>query len=363
MKTLKSIKAALVFVVILGVVSACGNQESETTESAEPSPAGKQTVEVVQPQQRSFTAQVSITGTAQPNQIVTLYPMESGRLTQIRKDIGDKVKRGETIAVLENPELVQQQIKFKAELKAKQSVYERLQSIFEKTPALTNRQTVENAEAEYLSAKANLAAINNRLSFHTVRAPFSGIITKRFADKGSLLQSGLNQSNPQAIVEIQETDPIRLTIPVPESDAAAIKKGMAVEVTFPELSSMRYQAQISRTSNALDPMSKTMQVEIDLDNEKGEIVSGMYAKVLLQISSRDDILSLPIISKVRYKNEDYVLTVENNKVKRIPIKIGLSDKNYFEVLNAEIAKETMVIVSGKGLVNPGQEVQAKLKSE
>lgn len=360
MSTLKKIKSVLAFLLLTGFATACGNQESEksTQESA-----STQTVEVVTPKQRSFTAEVLITGTARPNQIVTLYAMESGLLTQIRKDIGDRVANGETIATLENPEVFQQQIRLKAELQAKQSIYERLNSVYEKTPALTNIQMVENAEAEYLSAKANLAAVQNRLGYLTIKAPFSGIVAKRFVDKGSLLQSGLSQNNPQAIVEVQETNPIRLTLPVPESDAVAIKRGMDVQVTFPEMPGETYHAKITRTSNALDPISGTMQVEIDLDNANGKIITGMYAKVLMQINSRENILSLPIISKVNHNNEVYILAVENNVVKRMPVKIGLSDKDYFEVLNAEITGETQVIIKGKGLVNPGQTVQPILKRE
>jgi RND family efflux transporter MFP subunit len=362
MKILKAIKTAMAFLMLVAFVTAC-TQENKTSKNPTNETGKKQRVEVVNPKQRSFTAEVLITGTARPNQIVTLYAMESGVLTRIRKDIGDRVVKGEIIATLENPEVVQQQIKLKAELQAKRSVYERLNSVYEKTPALTNIQMVENAEAEYLSAKANLDAVNNRLAYLTIRAPFSGVITKRFVDKGSLLQSGLNQKSPQATVEIQEINPIRLTIPVPESDAVAIKAGMPVQVTFPELSGKPYQAKISRTSNALDPMSKTMQVEIDLDNADGKIISGMYAKVMLQINSRENILSLPIISRVSHKNEDYVLAVEDKMVKRIPVKKGLSDKDYFEVLNAEVTEETQVIVEGKGLVNPGQIVEPILKSE
>jgi multidrug efflux pump subunit AcrA (membrane-fusion protein) len=143
----------------------------------------------------------------------------------------------------------------------------------------------------------------------------------------------------------------------------AIKKGTEVQVTFPELSGEMHKAKITRTSGALDPMSGTMQVEIDLDNADGKILSGMYAKILLQIQSRENILSLPILSKIRFQNEDYVFVVEDGKVQRVPIKIGLSDKDYFEVLNDEITLETQVIINGKGLVNPGQVVNPVLKSE
>lgn len=352
----------MVLGLLLMLSTACNNS-GQKKETQNTTVSKIQRVEVVSPKQRSFTAEVLITGTAHPNQTVMLYAMESGMLSQIRKDIGDPVKKGETIAVLDNPELRQQQLRLQAELNGKKSIYERLKSVHEKTPALTNIQMVENAEAEYLSIKAQLAGINDRIGFLTVKAPFSGTVTQRFVDNGSLIQSGLNQSNPQAIVEIQETDPIRVTLPIPESDAVGIKKGMDVQITFPELSSVSIQAKISRISNALDARSKTMQVEIDLNNKDGKIVSGMYAKALLQINSRENILSLPIISKISHKNEDYVLAVENNTVKRVPVTIGLSDKDYFEVLNAEITESTQVIVSGKGLVNDGQKVEPIVKEE
>ncbi len=358
MNTLLYIKSIAVFAVLLSMLFSCNNREKEAEKTA---PHDKiQKVEVVKPKHRSFIAEVLITGTTRPNQIVTLYAMEGGMLMQMRKDIGDKVRQGETIAVLQNPELQQQQIKGQAETNARRANYDRLNSVYHKTPALTNIQMVENAEAEYLSAKANLDAINNRIGFLTIEAPFSGFITKRFVDKGAMIQSGLSEDNAQAIVEIQDINPIRLTIPVPESDAVGIQKGMPVEVTLPELSGKSIIAKVSRISNALDPMSKTMQVEIDLKNDNGEVITGMYAKVLMQLKSRSGLLSLPVISKISYNNEDYVWVVENSIVKRMPIKIGLSDAGFFEVLNAGITQETEVIIKGKGLVNEGQMVEPKL---
>ncbi|WP_373492719.1 efflux RND transporter periplasmic adaptor subunit [Aquiflexum sp.] len=361
MKTLTNMKSIAAFAVLLSVSFSCNNQKEDTELVA--TNDNIQKVEVVKPKQRSFTAEVSITGTAHPNQIVTLYAMEGGMLMQMLKDIGDKVRQGETIAILENPELQQQQLKWQAETNAKKANYDRLNSVYEKTPALTNLQMVENAEAEYLSAKANLEATNNRIGFLTIKAPFSGITTKRFVDKGAMIQSGLSQSNPQALVELQEINPIRLSIPVPESDAVGIQKEMEVEVTFPELPGKSFMAKVSRTSSVLDPMSKTMQVEIDLENPDGKILSGMYAKTLLQINSRESILSLPMIAKVSHKNEDYLLAVEDGRVKRLQVKIGLSNQDYFEVLNEEFTAETQVIVQGKSLVNPGQIVKPILKQE
>lgn len=322
-----------------------------------------QTVEVVKPVSNKFTVEILITGTALPNQKVILFAMESGFVKGIRKDIGDRVRKGEVIAILDNPELHRQKQKLKAQLQARQSAYERLRDIHEKTPALTPIQYVEDAEAEYLTAKAELDAINDRISFLHVKAPFSGIITQRLIDPGALVQSGLTETTPQGIVELQETNPIRLMIPLPASDAATVKEGMEVIITFPELAGESFIAKVSRTSKSLDPSSKTMRVEIDIDNSESMILTGMYAKVLMQIESRENVLSLPLTSQIMYQDEPFILIVKDNKVERIPLRKGLSGKDYFEVLNTDITEKSLVIVQGKGLVKPGQLVEPILKGE
>ena len=262
---------------------------------------------------------------------------------------------------LANPELVRQYEQKKAQLKAKQSIYERLKSTREKTPAITPLQLVENAEAEYFSITASLNAIKDRMNFLSVQAPFTGKITKRLVDHGALVQSGLTEDNPQGIFELQEISPIRLTVPLPESDITAIAKGMDVTVTFPELPGESFQAKVSRTAGALDPASKTMQVEIDIENPNGFIKPGMYAKALMQISRRESVLSLPVTAQWIFQNQPFVLIVKDDKVERVPLRKGLSNKDYFEALNPEITESSLVIVQGKGLVQPGQIVKPVLK--
>ncbi|MEE9439271.1 MAG: efflux RND transporter periplasmic adaptor subunit [Saprospiraceae bacterium] len=401
----KFIKIGFGVLVVCGLMSSCKNKVQENNINTTTSNVLKtQTVEVVKPQKRSFTAEVLVSGTVHPNQIVTLYGMQSGVLSSIRKDIGDKVYRGEIIATLNNPMLDEAVASARAELsvskaqihtsnadveaiKSKynglQSISQRLSDVFLTTPQLTTIAEVESAKAATNEASAmvkskkafilaqqenvkskeiSLQSAIKQVEFLTVKAPFSGVITKRLVDKGAMIQNGMNQNNPQAIVEIQEINPVRLILPVPESDAVSIKKGMDVDISFPELSGKSYKSKISRTSGVLDPMSKTMQIEIDIDNSKGEIISGMYARAKLQINSRNNILSLPVFAKVKYKNENYVLVVDNDIVKRVPIKIGLSDKDYFEVINADITANSQVITKGKGLVKVNQKVNSILKS-
>lgn len=367
MITINKIKIllALFTSVCFGLIAtSCENEsKQESTRKGDDNNRKVQTVEVVKPQPRTFTAEVLITGTATPNQKVTIYAMESGYIKSIRKDIGDKVKKGEVIAVLDNPELFRQQEKLKAQLQARQTVYDRLKSTYEKTPALTPLQVVENAESEFLSAQADLNGVNDRINFLTIRAPFDGIVSQRFVDNGALLQGGLNQSNPQALVVLQEIDPIRLVIPLPESDALAIREGMEAEITFPELPGESFTAKVSRTSGALDPGSKTMRIELDIANPDRKITTGMYAKALMRIQSRENVSSLPLTTKVRHQDEPFVLVVKDEKVERVPLREGLSGTDYYEVLNPEITEESLVIIKGKGLVKPGQTVEPILKKQ
>ncbi len=353
------------FITVLALTQTSCESKSvtnQTTETPSNNEGYIQSVEVVKPLLRTFEAEVLITGTAQANQKVILYAMESGYVQNISKNIGDFVRKGETIAVLRNPEMVQLSTQKKIQRDAKKVIADRLAGVQAKTPALTTLEMVEQAQMEYLTLEAECKAIQERMHFLTVRAPFSGRITKRMVDNGALVQQGLTQSNPQGIVEIQETNTIRLAVPFPEADIAGVNKNMPVTVTFPELSGKAFEAKISRIAGALDPASKTMMAEIDIKNDKGTIKPGMYAKVSMLLNSREGVLSLPLTAQVIHQNTFFVLVVKDGIVQRIPLRKGLASKDYFEILNADITKDALIIIQGKGLVNEGQTVKAILKN-
>ncbi len=356
----------LLSILMAFALFSCNNENNVSANTTEESTHNEQTqhiqsVEVVNPQARTFEANILITGTAEANQNVTLYAMESGYVSRITKNIGDRVKKGETIATLRNPQIGQLLIQKKIQLASKKTIYERLASVQANTPSLTTLETVDNAQADYQMLEAEVNALNQRLGFLNIKAPFSGQITKRLVDHGALVQEGLSESNPQGIVEIQETNIIRLSVPFPEADIAGVTKGMPVTVTFPELTGAHFSANISRIAGALDLASKTMMAEIDIDNSKGVIKPGMYAKVSLDLKSRADVLSLPLTAQVIHQNEFFILIVKDKKVERITLRKGLTNKDYFEVLNPEITAKTQVIIQGKGLVNIGQIVEPILK--
>ena len=360
-------------------------------------------VEVVKPERRSFNSDISITGTVRSDKKVMIHSMESGMLESIRVDIGDYVKKGSEIARLKNPMLtyelknaelqVQEANSETAELKALESQYkkayeikkgmlERLEEAYQKSPGLVTLTEIDKAKGEAENAKsfldvtkaktqgvqakintanALLDAYKERNSFLTIKAPFSGIITARYIDPGAMVQSALHNENAKPLVNLESLNPVRVIIPLPETDVASVKKGNSVQVEFPTLPGKNIDAKISRISSSLDPSSKTMEVQINLPNSSGEIRPGMYAKILMDLTSRSDVLSLPKQAIFNHKDSPHYMTVVNDIVQVKPLKKGLQGRDYFEVLNMEIDQSSLIITSGKSLVKDGQIVKAILK--
>ena len=364
--SLKQTNIIFSILCLLFIAFGCSySKENEVTiqgdESVLQQKVNTSSVEVVQPSYHSFISRTVITGVAKAYRKVMVHPMESGYVQSIGKDIGDFVYANDAIAVLYNPELLREAEKLKAELIAKKAVYERLNSIQENTPSLSPVQQLEASKAVYLSTQADLNAINDRISLLTVKAPFTGRITKKMVNVGDLVQSGINNSGTKPLVELQQTHPIRLTVTVPESDASFIKVGLLSQINFPELPNGNYTEKVTRTAKALEASSKTMQVEIDIANKSEAILPGMYAKVTMELSSRDNVLSLPSKTKTMIDDAPHILVVDNGIVEKIALEIGLENANYYEVLNSNINDSTLIISRGKSLVNTGNKVYPVLK--
>lgn len=355
----KYLNSLSIITLVSLILISCGSDAKKKTPKNKK--AKIQIVEVLQPLYQSFIADIKIIGKANANKVVLVHAMESGIVSSIVVDIGDQVQKGQTLALIQNPELFQEENKFMSDYNVAKSTHDRLQRIYLRTPDLIMASDVEEAEGKYIVSKARLEAIQNRISYLTIKAPFSGFVTKRLADIGSLVQSGLKQSSPIALFEIQQTNPIRLTVAVPESDAFSVQVGTEVEIEFPELSGANFLGKVTRSAKVLDPASKTMQIEIDLPNKDSKIISGMYANVSIKLKSRSGIISLPLTTKFTFKNEDCIWIVEKGKAKRMGVKVGLRDATFFEVLNSEIDTSTLVVSAGKGRLVNGQSVQVSKK--
>ena len=352
------------------LVSSCQTQDNQG--AAQTAPSGDKlliervnipTVEVVNPQYRQFTGTASLVGTLSPYQEVKLFAMESGYVKSILKDIGDPVKAHEVVARLENPEIERKYQEVKAQFEVKKSIYERLKSIYEQTPDLTTIEHLEVANGDFTSSKAMLDAVVDQLGFLTVRAPFAGVITERYVDIGALVQSGLSHTSARPLVDVMDISKLRLNIHVPESDVASLKVGDNLTAIFPEIAGEKFSATIARMANALDPITKTMRVEVDIKNESLKLKPGMYARIEMAIKSSTQALSVPQPALSVEKNQYFIYKVVTGKVKKFPVRLGVQDKNFIEILDGELKADDEVIVTGKQLISPGMEVEAINKNK
>lgn len=263
-----------------------------------------------------------------------------------------------------------------ADIKAKKALYDRLKSIYEKTPQLTSVADVEKAEADYKrasaqatdeldingsayqAANAKLKNINMQISYLLIKAPFRGVITNRFADKGALIQNGLNNNSSMPLFELQDLQPIRVQVDIPETDAVLINSGTKAEITFPELPNGSYTATVSRVAYSVDD-TKTMKVEIDLPNKDLKIRPGMYAKIDIQRSGHKETLSVPNETVGNIKGQSFIYVVQNGKAKKIEVKTGIRDEKFTELLEAPVKDTDKIIVQGKELISDGAALQTK----
>lgn len=342
------------------IILSCGNKNHEQQTKTED--RNVPVVSVANLQSHEFNSALQISGTAKPNQQVKVFAMTNGMLRSVNAEIGDFVKQGQTLATLGNPDLIQQKAKAEADLNGKKSIYERLKMVYDKTPQLTTIADVEKAQSEFESAKAIVNGLTVQVGFLIIQAPFTGVIVNRFADKGAIIQNGLNNSNAMPLFEIQDLQPIRLTIDIPETDAVLIDKKTKAKITFPELPDEKFSAKVSRIAYGLDEATRTMKVEIDLPNKDIKIRPSMYAKVEIQRSGHKDVLSVPNEAIGNVKGQSFVYVVNDSKVKKIEVKTGIRDEKFTELLSGEIKSDDKIVVQGKEFCSDGATVNVKERS-
>lgn len=378
--------------------------EGDKAASSEINNRSTPVVEVEHPQMLEMQSVVEITGSLEPLQYSKVYAPEGGLVEEVRVDIGDEVKKGQVIAVLANPELQQNLAiaeanaksveaelltaeagipKAESSLKVSESRYKRLSEVYHETPNLVTIDDLDNAQAavemaradlevariqpqilkaQHASALAQSSAVKERVAMLTVKAPFSGGVSRRYIHAGGVLQSAINGAS-EPIIEIVQANTLRLVVNYPESDLARVHVGTKVLVDFPEIAGYEMDAEISRVAAALNTGSKTLRAEIDIDNTEGRLKPGMYAKVQTMQKTSAAVMTINTMAITAVKNQNYIYKVEDGVVRRIPVTLGLEDKYRIEVFSADLDSDDLVIVKGKTLVNEGMSVQTKLADD
>jgi RND family efflux transporter MFP subunit len=343
----------------------------------------------------------SVAGEFLPYQDIEIHAKVAGYIRKINVDIGDRVKTGQVLAVLEVPELVaqlqgagagvrhsQQEVqraqnevsRDEAQHVALHAQYLRLKQAAQARPGLIAQQELDDAqakdqasEAQVDSAKSAFAAAKQQLEmsqannsqisamsdYTHITAPFDGVVTWRYADTGSLVQAGTSNNNSAPVVKLAQVKVLRLRIPVPESLAPSVRVGQPADVAV-HATGEHFAGKVTRFTDALDRTTRTMQVEIDVPNDQYKLQPGMYADVSLQVQNHPDALTIPIQAMQHENGKSEVLLVDqHNRVEPRQIQTGLEDPNRVEVLGG-LKEGDRVIVGNFGSYQAGQVVEPKL---
>jgi len=371
----------------------CKNSDSQE-KAAEPAGAS-----VARVTRQNLSSTLTVAGQFQPYQEVDLHAKVSGYIRRINVDIGDRVHAGQVIATLEVPELNAQLVGAQAEVRHSQSeiaraksevagaesshaalhdAYMRLAQAAKQRPGLIAQQELDdalakdqNSEASVNVAKAALEATEEQLgvsnadkqrvqalsNYSVVTAPFSGVITKRYADTGSLIQAG-TASNTQAmpVVQLAQSDVLRLRMPVPEEDVPYIQDGGTVQVRV-QATGKTFTGRVVRFARALDPATRTMVTEVDVANPTLELSPGMYAESVISLQQRKNVLTVPIQAVVQGDSQFYVLALDaDHRVHKKIVTLGVQGADKAEITSG-LTEGEVVIVSAQANYQVGQQVR------
>ncbi|MEO6848265.1 MAG: efflux RND transporter periplasmic adaptor subunit [Chthoniobacterales bacterium] len=331
---------------------------------------------------------ISVTGEMRPNQQIDLHSKVAGYLQSIKVDIGDHVKEGSVIAVLEIPELreeresgqaataaAEQSVKSaQAKYNETHSALQRLQEVSKKNPKLIAQQDVDNATGRDQSAaadvaesqqrvaecKANQDKIDTMLNYATITAPFDGVITKRYADPGSLIQAGIS-SNTQSmpVVSLAQDTLLRATFPLPESVVANLKTGDAVSIVIPALNKT-VQGTISRFSRQVERATRTMEAQVDIPNADRAITAGMYAVANFSLENKKNVLTIPIQALKPGENPTVFIVNEKLEVEKRQVVPGMQTPDRVEIKSG-LKNKDLVIIGNTNELRPGMHVTVDTK--
>jgi RND family efflux transporter MFP subunit len=340
-----------VALAIWGEVSRVLARSSLRKETAE---AAIITVTTVTAQRSAAGEELVLPGSVQAYIEAPIYARTSGYVKSWYTDIGTPVAKGQLLGEIETPEVDQQLAQAQADLATARANEALSLSTNSRWQGLLATESVSKQDADEKSgdaaakkaladsAAANLARLRELESFKRVVAPFTGVITARNTDIGALINAG--QSTGTELFRIADTRKLRIYVRVPEFFAAATKPGLDAELRFAERPEKSYAAKTVRTSNALDPTLRTLQVELELDNAKGEIFPGAYAEVHFKLPGGVESLRLPANTVLFRAAGLQVATLDaEHRVKLKSIVQGRDFGNTIEVLSGLAPNETVVL--------------------
>jgi RND family efflux transporter MFP subunit len=362
------------FVLVLGIVIYSGIHERAHAQSnlgVSTERAAVPTVNVIEPSSAGLLQEIVLPGNTQAFNDTPIYARTSGYLKHWYVDIGTHVKQGQMLADIDTPEVDQQLEQARADLKNSQANEQLAQITAARWQNLLKTNSVSKQETDQavsdLSARqasvdsmaANVHRLEQLQSFEKVYAPFAGVITARNTDIGALINAGAG-GVPQELFHMAAVNKLRVYVAVPEVDSLAAQTGAKARLTLDEFPGETFEGTIVRDSDSIDSATRTLNVEVDVDNAQGRIRTGAYAFVHLKVpqSTHASAQSLTIpANTLLFRSEGLrVGVVRNGRAELTPITIGRDFGATVEVV-AGLQPTDQVIVSPSDSLTSGTPVQ------
>jgi RND family efflux transporter MFP subunit len=301
-------------------------------------------------------SEMVLPGTLKPYVESPLYARTNGYLKKWYKDIGSHVTKGEILAEIDTPEIDQQLAQARADLVTSQAnlslatlTATRYQDLIKSDSV--SRQDLDNANGDLAarramaqSADANVKRLEEMESFKRVYAPFTGIITQRNVDTGTLINAGNGGNATKEMFDLAEIDPMRVYVAVPQAYSPSIHLGLKACLSLTELAQRNFCGQVVRTANSIDPTTRTLLTEVDVPNPSGTLLPGAYAEVRFNVKFTGQRLSLPI-NALLFRPDGTMAAVvgPDNRINLKKLTIGRDFGNALEVLQGIDATDNIVV--------------------
>jgi membrane fusion protein (multidrug efflux system) len=315
-------------------------------------------VAVVTPKHAPASQELLLPGSVMPYADASIYARTSGYIQHWYTDIGAKVTAGQTLAVIETPELDAQLKQARADEASAQANYNYANSTAQRWQQMLQTQSVSQQDADTKTsdmqakramleaAQANVARLSEMVSYEKVTAPFDGVVTSRNVDVGALVTAGGSPglaAMPGELFHVEQTATLRIFVNVPQDDASYVTPGTQVYLTTQQYPARQFPARVARSADAIDPVSRTLRVEIDVDNHDGALMPGAYAQVHLALLTSRPALDLPVSALLFRPDGVTVAVVSNdNKAQLKNVTIGRDFGTYVEIATGIAATERVI---------------------
>lgn len=337
------------------VLAACDRASSDTTAAAPA--AAATTVRTIHPESGGITRTLRLPGNVRAWQETTVHAKIAGYLKAIHADIGDSVKQGDLLAEIEAPEMLAARLKAEVEAKVAEREYTRVSEARAKASDLVMPQTVDDAKGRLDVARAELDRLDTLLAYARLSAPFDAIVTARHTDPGAFIPAATSSSSVEKAVLLHLADfrKVRIEIDVPEVEIRHLKPGLVVHVTCQASTGTDFTGTVARIAYTLNPQTKTMKAEVEMDNPSLALRPGMMATVKLEIERRENVLLLPATALVVEKSKVFVFLARDGKAVRTAVLTGFDDGKSVEITSG-LTTTDAVIDAGRQKLSDGQAI-------